>query len=261
MQYVPVSTLFELSAMFAKFEKDCEESVRRLGTNAGNITIEQTKRDQWLVVFEKGRVSPEMNDVLPFAMETMRRIGEALKDPTITLWKLGELLRDFQSRMFDELNKQVYEQVRPGVVPLRVDPLRGWGPVIEKFPDVESDVREASLCLVYDRFTASVFHQMRVMDFGLNRLRQMVRVPLNRPGWEGVIEAIDTKLKPKHGQRKSGAMRKRLRFLGEAVLQLRAVKEIRNTTMHDWSKSYTPEQSAALYSSVHTFMLKMAEVA
>ena len=82
-----------------------------------------------------------------------------------------------------------------------------------------------------------------------------------RPGWDGVIEAIDNKLKPQQGNKKSQAIRKRNQFIAEAVIHLRAVKEGRNTTMHDWTKNYTVNQAVDIYKNLRAFMEKMAEVA
>lgn len=91
--------------------------------------------------------------------------------------------------------------------------------------------------------------------------RAIVKVPKRSPGWDGVIEAVDRKLQPVPHRKKTPATRKRHRYIAEAVLLLRAVKEARNTTMHDYAKTYTIAQAEDQYRAVRNFMTKMADEA
>lgn len=262
MQYIPVFVLYELSALFAASETDCKWIMQQSGVNAGKEPLDQASRERWLKTFEKAKTTPQFAKVLPFAMDTIDRIIEALNDHDTKLWRIGELFRDLERRIGDELKKQIHYQVDPGLVALVYNPELGWESVIAKFPEIKSDATEASWCLVFFRWTASVFHLMRVMECGIDRLSKMARVSKKRPGWDGLLVDIDKKqLAPKAGSKKTAAKRKKDRFIADAVMQLRAVKEARNTTMHDYSKVYTPNQAIELFKAVQSFMQKMAEAA
>jgi hypothetical protein len=259
MHSVPVNLLYDLSATFVRFEVVCRDALNAEGMNVGQRPIPQQQRELWLATFKGILDKPQLRQFVPFCVPIIERVVEGLEKQETTLWTLAELLRDFERRMVDELGMHVFFQVNPAFVELSRYPKRGWEPAISAFPAIESDVLDASYCLVCDRWSASVFHQMRVMEFGLDKLRRMVRVPRKRPGWDGVIEAIDKTLAPQQGKKKSATKRARDRFIAEAVVQLRAIKEIRNTTMHDWTKTYTPNQATDLYRAVRSFMSKMAE--
>mgnify|MGYP001585324592 CR=1 FL=1 len=42
--------------------------------------------------------------------------------------------------------------------------------VAKAFPSAEADIQDAGRCLAFNRWTASVFHSMRVLEIGLNAL-------------------------------------------------------------------------------------------
>jgi hypothetical protein len=262
MLYMPVAVLYELSALFTQTEFECRNALEVMGAEVHAAIIKPEKAQVWRRVFQSAKAQPQFARALPFSMGTIERIDNALSEPTTTLWHFGELVRDLNRRFADELGKQIHFQIDPWAADLVRAPLGEWEPAIAKFASIERDVSEASWCLALHRSTASVFHLMRVLEFGLDNMRRMVRVARRRPGWDGLIIEIDKKLAGKvGGKKKSQAIRKRDRFLADAVMLLRAVKEARNTTMHDYTKTYTPRQAHEVYTAVRSFMLKMAEVA
>jgi hypothetical protein len=203
----------------------------------------------------------EARRYLPSAVDATARLQRESLREDLRLHELVELMGDVCRRLQDDLGRSLVLQIEPVLIGYGSLPLHGWELAIDAFPTIKNEVHESSLCLVFERWTASVFHDMRIMECGLDRLRTMVRVPKKRPGWDGIIEAIDGKLKSVPGAKKSPAARKRNRFIAEAVLLLRAVKESRNAAMHDFTKSYSQAQAIDLYRAVQSFMQKMAEVA
>jgi hypothetical protein len=232
-----------------------------IGTPEATQMIEEPMRGRVRALCEAVLNAPPAMRFLPSFSQAMRRILELTEHPNSTqTFELAEHLGDAVRRMIDETNGAVFMWLEPSLYKY-ADYQENWKKVIDEFPAIGRDAHEATLCLLFERPTASVFHRMRVMEFGLDKLRRMVKVPKRSPGWDGVIEAIDRKLKPVPHQRKTPATRKRHRYIAEAVLLLRAVKEARNTTMHDYTKSFTIAQAEDQYRAVHNFMTKMADEA
>lgn len=222
--------------------------------------VEPNMREQVAAMCDS-MFNSEARRYLPSAVDATNRLKTESSRDDMRLHELSELIGDVCRRLQDDLGRSLIMSIEPSLIGYGALPYHGWDQAIEAFPLIKNEVRESSLCLMFERWTASAFHEMRIMECGLDKLRTMVRVPKRRPGWDGIIEAIDAKLKPVQGARKSPAARKRNRFIAEAVLMLRAVKESRNTTMHDFTKSYSQAQAIDLYRAVQSFMQKMAEVA
>jgi hypothetical protein len=58
-------------------------------------------------------------------------------------------------------------------------------PAIESFPDAAYDLKEAGNCFAFERFTACVYHLMRVAEFGLVSVAQSIGVDEEKinKGW------------------------------------------------------------------------------
>lgn len=65
------------------------------------------------------------------------------------------------------------------------------------FPDANSDAREAGNCFAFERFTACVYHLMRVSEFGLVSVARTIAVPEDKisKGWDGCIQGIESAIK------------------------------------------------------------------
>jgi len=77
--------------------------------------------------------------------------------------------------------------------------------VAERFPEAIFDMAEAGKCLALDRSTASVFHLMRVTEYGLNGVSVFLKIkdPLG-PNWDQIIKSIDSELKTEYAKGASG---------------------------------------------------------
>ncbi len=52
--------------------------------------------------------------------------------------------------------------------------------VRESFPSVRTDMNEASKCFALDRYTASVFHSMRIMEAGLTKMAEGLNIEVGK---------------------------------------------------------------------------------
>jgi hypothetical protein len=80
-------------------------------------------------------------------------------------------------------------------------PLQGEGVKLQKalgdFPDAQYDAWEACICLACARFSASVYHLMRIAEHGLVSVAAAANVKDETlaKGWDGCIQGIDSEVK------------------------------------------------------------------
>jgi hypothetical protein len=72
-----------------------------------------------------------------------------------------------------------------------------FGPNVAKnFPSCDFDARESGNCFASGRFTASVFHLMRVLEIGLISFAKLFpAVPTNKENWQQIIEKIESEIR------------------------------------------------------------------
>lgn len=177
--------------------------------------------------------------------------------PDMSMADLAHRLQEVEQRLYDELSSRQFFYVENRNVPYYDEPLKGWDDVPDKFPSVISDIEEAGKCLSLSRATACVFHLMRVMEVGLQRLAKDLGIPY-APSWESYINQINTKVAEKH--KKKGIRWKRDEFYFKEIAgDLLTVKvSWRNPTMHI-VRSYSPEEAERVFAAVRTLMQRIAE--
>jgi hypothetical protein len=125
--------------------------------------------------------------------------------------------------------------------------------VTDIFPQLTYDVVEAGNCLALNRTTACVFHLMRIMEFGVQRLGDKLKVPLvNETVWQKIMDQVNARIKI---MPEKPAAKKRMKELyADVAGHLYNVKVAwRNTVMHP-KRTYTPEEAERLFEAVKSFM-------
>lgn len=191
---------------------------------------------------------------------SIRKIVKLLETPSTaaSINRLGELGRELQGRLDDEMETAVYLSLSFGEARryTAVDPF--GGDVLTAFPSTRYDIEEATKCLVLERGTASVFHLMRVVEVGLKALGNRLAVDTaHKPGWETILKKADGQMSLPN-DRKEPDWIKDEAFLSAAITMLTAVKTAwRNPTMHV-EKTYTVEQAEGIWEAVRGFMRQLA---
>jgi len=68
--------------------------------------------------------------------------------------------------------------------------------MMDAFPSAIYDVREAANCFAFERFTACVYHLMRVAEYGLIAVAGAIGVPEDkRTSWDKLIGGIHSRIK------------------------------------------------------------------
>jgi hypothetical protein len=133
-----------------------------------------------------------------------------------------------------------------------------------KFISSIFELDEAGKCLALSRPTASVFHLMRLMEYGLRAVAQCLSIPdpIKPSGrnWGGILGAIKTDIDAHSGQSptKIWALPTDKEIFENAYASLDAVRVAwRNPTMHVENK-YTDDEAEHIFVAVKGFMMKLA---
>lgn len=173
--------------------------------------------------------------------------------------EIASVVDDLRRRLLDQAEitycltltpseKALYEQERR-------EPLFG-DLVEEKFPAVTSeDIAEAGKCLGVGRYTAAVFHLMRVMETAVHKLGEVLDIGLvQEKNWQNILDEVNKAIKAlDHKQAKT-------KNLASISSHLYAVKLAwRNEVMHP-KQTYTSDEADTVFRSVRAFMNDLAEV-
>lgn len=140
-----------------------------------------------------------------------------------------------------------------------------WKVALASFPEIAVDVFCATDCYALDHPVASVFHSMRVAEFGLRALAQerQVQLPKNKlvewATWNEIIKALDAEAKKIGSSMAAGpAKDAALAFYSGALADLNGFKdEYRNLVMHVRA-NYDELQALRALRNVHAFMERLA---
>lgn len=168
----------------------------------------------------------------------------------------------------DELKERIRDELEDGYfLHLSTDEIKLFAPktslfgeqVEKQFPSAIYEIDEAAKCAALGRYTASVFHLMRVLEIGIGAIRQCLGIPdpvkASGRNWGAMLKsfrdnALDVKTKVWRGDDKQ--------FFEEAYASLDAVRVAwRNSTMHVENK-YTPDEAEHIFAVVKGFMTKIA---
>ncbi len=127
--------------------------------------------------------------------------------------------------------------------------------VAAKLPEVAYDVLEAAKCLSLSRYTAAVFHLMRVMEIGVQRLGAKLGVDLAKEkNWQNILDEIAKALKPLSTRDAN------TKLFSAACNHLYSVKVAwRNEVMHP-KQNYNADETEAIYWNVRAFMRDLGKL-
>ncbi len=168
---------------------------------------------------------------------------------TCTYAFIKEIFQGIRDRMREEMSTRTFLHIDPeNIKYFEAKELFG-ADVESKFHSIWFDVREAGKCLALDRWTACVFHLMRVMEGGLRVVAKKLGIDLtaNR-SWDAMLKKIKSEAEELHPRDEWTD------FYAEVVAKGYAVKDAwRNPAMHVGEK-YTQEEADDIFRAVRGFM-------
>jgi len=208
-----------------------------------------------LSLLEKTAKDMKLDDVA----RLVKRVVAEFQDKTRTKQDLTDRLKAVTERVKDDLDKIKFMFIPPEDVKYCDEtPLFGTD-VADTFGErVITDIQEAGMCFATGRYTACVFHLMRVMEVGVQSLGTRLGVELaEEKEWGRILNKINDRiykvLYPSNKQLSAEEKNERDTY-AETVAYLTNVKNAwRNRTMHP-KATYTREEAKKVFGFVEDFM-------
>jgi hypothetical protein len=129
----------------------------------------------------------------------------------------------------------------------------------QSFHSALDDLKESLFCYVAGRYTAAVFHSMRILEYGLKALAKDIDITFDIQQWYNIINEIEAKIKEiSKTMPKGDAKNERLQFLSEAAKEFTYFKDgWRNYVSHNRSK-YDGPQALSAINHVKAFMVHLS---
>jgi hypothetical protein len=169
---------------FAAYEIKCgQESEGNLVTP---VALTQLHTD--IVSFQKECVYYGFKS----AAQQCGRIVKSMEDSggKILCRSLQDDLRDLRKRLEDELSSELFFHLSLAEAKFYSSPHDGWDEVTTRFPKAVVDIEECSKCFAFNRYPASVFHAMQVVEHGLIALGKFLELKDPKSGWTAVCREL-----------------------------------------------------------------------
>ncbi|HEY2007681.1 MAG TPA: hypothetical protein VGH23_01740 [Rhizomicrobium sp.] len=188
------------------------------------------------------------------AMDRIELFGKAL-DRGLTWRDLGGQAQVLREAIDCGLREQLiyrYDENKGAVFSRWME---DWATTREKFPSAIEDIKAAVDCWALYYGTASVFHSMRVLEYGLAALAGDVGISITTQSWQNVIDQIESRVRALGKELPSGLEKsERLRFLSEAAKEMVYFKDgWRNHVSHNRA-TYDEYQARSVLEHVRGFM-------
>ena len=138
-----------------------------------------------------------------------------------------------------------------------------FGPEVNtEFADAVVDIKEAGNCYALGRYTACVFHLMRVLEIALHKVAKDLAVTfpaaIELENWQNIIEKIESAIRDKEKLPKGTYKSEELQYYSEAAKEFRYFKDAwRNHVSHS-RVEYEIHDATKIMEHVRDFMQHLA---
>jgi hypothetical protein len=197
----------------------------------------------------------------PITRLSAQRFYEAVhNDPAFNAEQLRLTLNELLPRLVDELGAQYFLVLNRSEARLVAATTPIFGPEVEaKLPECSEDIVEASKCAGCGRYTACVFHLMRVLEAATSRFAGLLNIqPINSAGkdknWQVFLNEINKKIGTMPQQ---DAKTKKYAAISANLYNVKLAW--RNEVMHP-KQTYTEEETSNVWVASRGFMKELASV-
>jgi HEPN domain-containing protein len=127
----------------------------------------------------------------------------------------------------------------------------------ERFKDASFDIKEAGTCYALGRYTACVYHSMRVAEFGLKAIAERVKFPDDRPNWEPVLKFINAEL-TRNRDVMSAAFKGDIEFISGISAHMHSVNLAWRRRVAHVERTYTQEEAKRILEETRNLMQHLA---
>jgi hypothetical protein len=182
------------------------------------------------------------------------------KRPTMGLARQRYL--EWYSCFESEVGGQIYLLVLPhraGYLSFAADDLEGFEisklvDGLNDYPNALYDAREAGNCFALERFTACVYHLMRVAEFGLVSIARTVGVEEEKinKGWDGCLHGIQSEINKISSTKPTPDWQGKVKSYNDLCSWLTAIqKGWRNPVSHV-PRIYSEDEARSMFAAIKT---------
>jgi len=128
----------------------------------------------------------------------------------------------------------------------------------ERFKGASFDIKEAGNCYALSRYTACVFHLMRVAESGLKAIGKRVGFSDDRPVWEAVLNYINAEIR-RDRDKMSELFKGDLEFIGGIAAHMHAVNIAWRRRVAHVERTYTQEEAKQIFNATKSLMQHLAK--
>lgn len=186
------------------------------------------------------------------------RFHSNLNDPNLNYYELNIEAQALKDAIEDGLKWQIVYRYPSEKAKSLKSWKSDWSTVITMFPNSAQDIRAGVDLWCLGHGTASVFHMMRVLEYGLAGFANNVGKSFHTQSWHGIIDEIESAITKEQQKKKSKEKELRLQFLSEAAKELRYFKDgWRNYVSHN-KCVYDEDQAKSVINHTRDFMTTLA---
>lgn len=193
---------------------------------------------------------------------TIKHINRCLNKDQLSAEAIIAYSVEIYTRFRDELAERLFYSIPGDRAELYEKPLKGWETVIERF-GCSFDVEEARKCYALERWTASVFHLMKVTEAAVLELQIFLKDDDIKAHFGSVLTKLEQMTQKEKYEHVPDVLRPYLQFMRETLTQLHAVKDSwRNKVSHVDARivpvdTFTEELAKGVHDSTLLLMKKL----
>lgn len=105
--------------------------------------------------------------------------------------------------------------------------------ITERMEETSDDIVEACRCFVADRFTACVFHLMKIVEYGLLEVARLVGITDPKPSWGSILQRLDRLCNHTRFDELPDTVKPHLAMIRELLPRMHAIQHAwRNKVLH-----------------------------
>jgi hypothetical protein len=162
-------------------------------------------------------------------------------DRAIKVWKAGnrkncgEAIGELHRRIQDELSLNTFYWV-PREKEAFLDQVFDVDGIAKVLPSIVDEVFGAGRCFMFGENTASIFHLMRVVDFGLRRVAKSLEIKYSAHTWKDIGDAIQGKMQQKY-QVKTEEWKEKEPFYAGILTDIGAIGKAHRNPTSSWARN------------------------
>lgn len=231
-----------------------ERGIVRLVDNSNDVIADEARARLIGWIDKIGHNVVEEYD-LSAAQDRVKRFSRLIAKSNVTNREVHYQIKALREAIDDGLRGQLIYRYPKEKAEILLSWRRDWKAVVAGFPITEADIKAGVDIWAMGHHTASVFHMMRVLEYGLGALAPNVGRVFDIQNWQNIINEIESAIRQENKTLPRGADKnERLRFLSEAAKEFSYFKDgWRNYVSHN-KCTYDDYQARSVMEHTRQFM-------